>query len=68
MTKPTGVDRIAEALRATLISPNESDSNGEAANMVDGLYAVARSIYDLADAVRELGRADRRHEGNGHAR
>jgi hypothetical protein len=67
MVKGT-TDRIAEAIKATLISPNESDSNFEAANVVDGLYAIARGLYDLADAVRELGRGDRRHEGNGHGR
>jgi hypothetical protein len=33
----------AEAIRATLISPNESDRNLEAANVVDGLFAIARA-------------------------
>jgi hypothetical protein len=36
-------DKVATALRATLISPNEFDTNGEAANVVDGLFAIARA-------------------------
>ena len=49
-------DAIALALRETLMSPNVSDSNWEAANVVDVLAMVARAIHDLADAVRETGR------------
>lgn len=41
----------ADALRATLISPNEADSNMEPANVVDGLFAIARSITGLADTI-----------------
>ncbi len=44
---------VARAIWGTLQSPNECDRNGEAANIVDGLFAIARAIYDLADAVRE---------------
>lgn len=40
------------AIAAALISPNEADSNGEPANVVDGLFAIARAIGDLAMAVR----------------
>jgi hypothetical protein len=65
MVKGT-TDWIAEAIQATLISPNESDSNWEPANVVDGLYAIARALWGLAEAVREAGLADRRHEGNGN--
>lgn len=43
---------VAKAIEATLVSPNESDANGEAANVVDGLFAIARAIHDLADAMR----------------
>jgi hypothetical protein len=46
-------DPIAEALHATLISPNESDRNGEAANVVDALAAIARAIHRLAEAQEE---------------
>jgi hypothetical protein len=41
------------AIRSTLISPNEADSNGEVANVVDGLFAIARAIHRLADAVAD---------------
>jgi hypothetical protein len=44
---------IAMALVATLISPNEGDRNGESANVVDGLFAIARAIDGLSKAVRE---------------
>lgn len=32
-------------------SPNERDANGECANAVDGLFAIARAINNLALAV-----------------
>lgn len=37
-------DKIAQAIWHNLQSPNECDSNGEVANLVDGLFAIARSI------------------------
>jgi hypothetical protein len=43
--------QTAKALRDTLISPNELDSNLEAANVVDGLFAIARSLGRLAAAA-----------------
>jgi len=46
-------NNTAEAIRETLISPNEWDQNSEPANVVDGLFAIARAIRDLAEAVRE---------------
>jgi hypothetical protein len=48
-------DRMAEAIRAALISPNESDSNGEAANVVDGLFAIARALDRVANAINDAG-------------
>jgi hypothetical protein len=45
---------LAEALAETLISKNEFDSNGEPANVVDGLFAIARAIGALADGVEGL--------------
>lgn len=45
---------IADAIRATLESPNETDRNGEAANVVDGLYYIGWALNKLADAVKEL--------------
>jgi len=43
MTTPNE-NAIAKAIKATLISPNEADSNLEAANVVDGLFFLARHI------------------------
>ena len=43
------------AIRGTLLSPNEHDSNGEIANVVDGLFAIARAIEHLAGAVDRAG-------------
>lgn len=40
-------ERIAKVLGATLSTPNEADSNGEEANVVDGLFAIARAIEGL---------------------
>jgi hypothetical protein len=42
---------IEDALNDTLSSPNEYDTNGEQANVVDGLFAIARAITRLAKAV-----------------
>lgn len=44
-------DNIADAVKSTLISPNETDRNLEAANVVDGLYAVARALHHVAEAI-----------------
>lgn len=46
MSKP-----LADALIHTLTSPNEADRNGEVANVVDGLFAVARAIRYAADCL-----------------
>jgi hypothetical protein len=47
-------DPPAVAIAAGLISPNETDSNGEPANVVDGLFAIARAIDRLADAATRI--------------
>lgn len=47
-TLPAAVDNIALAL----VTPNETDSNGEAANVVDGLFAIARALNNIAAAIR----------------
>ena len=50
---------VANALAGiakNLVSPNEMDRNMEAANVVDGLFAIARAIHHLAKAVDELDR------------
>jgi hypothetical protein len=53
--------KLAAALHATLISPNEHDSNSEAANVVDGLFAIARAIEYLGDQIKATAHHDR-HE------
>jgi hypothetical protein len=45
---------IAEAIGSCLISPNESDSNLEAANVVDGLFFIGRALHRIADAIEAI--------------
>ena len=56
MTK-INTDAIADALWGVFESPNEADSNFESANLVDGLFAIARAIDRLAHAVEDGRRA-----------
>ena len=42
---------LRESIQSCFISANEADSNFEAANVVDGLFAIARSINRLAIAL-----------------
>lgn len=51
-------DNLTVALAHCLVSPNEGDSNGEPANVVDGLFAVARAINRVADAIFESDKID----------
>jgi len=44
---------VANAIHDNFTSPNESDSNFEPANVVDGLFAIARAIHRVADAMLE---------------
>jgi hypothetical protein len=44
-----------DGLRSCLISENESDSNLEPANVVDGLFAIARALNRIADKIDALG-------------
>ena len=55
---------VAEALRDVFISPNECDSNFEPANVTDGLYAIARAVRRLAQAVEGLSAALNGREPN----
>lgn len=48
-------NEIADTLQEIFQSVNESDGNGEAANVVDGLFAISRAILKLADAVEQHG-------------
>ena len=54
-------EMLAEAIRASLISPNVPDSNLEPANLVDTTNRIARALFDVAGAIREL--ADATREG-----
>lgn len=45
----TGEGQLARAIKQTFMSPNENDSNYEAANVVDGLYSVARALHALGN-------------------
>jgi len=51
--KDESLDEIVKALRYVFTSPNEMDRNFETANVVDGLFAVARAILSLAEAVEK---------------
>jgi hypothetical protein len=42
---------IATAIQNVLVSPNEWDRNGEAANLVDALFFIGRAIHRLADVL-----------------
>ena len=48
------LEDLSTALEAVFISPNESDSNMESANVVDGLFAIARAIGSLAEAMKQV--------------
>lgn len=44
-------NNIAEALIRVLESPNETDRNMETANIVDGIYRLARAIEELTEVL-----------------
>jgi len=44
-------DQIGKAIVRVLESPNEHDSNLEPANVVDGLYCIARALERIAVAI-----------------
>lgn len=46
-------NEVAEVVRDVMTSPNELDRNGEVANVTDGLFAIARAINRLAEAVEQ---------------
>ena len=45
------VKEITKAVENALTTPNETDRNGEAANVVDGLFAIARALDSIAVAL-----------------
>lgn len=48
----------AVAIENAFMSTSEYDGEGSPATMVDGLFAIARSIGQLADAVKEANGPD----------
>jgi len=42
---------LRETLLDVLFSPNEADRNGDSANIVDGLFEIARALHRIADAL-----------------
>jgi hypothetical protein len=65
MTINGKLDHTAEALRATLISATEEDQNLESANVVDGLFAIARALEHIAHEIKYLGNGNASTEGWG---
>jgi hypothetical protein len=51
MSDERAIRDIANVIAEVFISPNELDRNLEAANIVDGLFAISRSINYLADCI-----------------
>lgn len=45
---------LNHVLERVFVSPNEADRNFEPANVVDGLFAIARAIERLAAAVEKM--------------
>jgi len=50
--------RLGLTIEAALISPNETDSNGEAANVVDGLFSISRALHHVARAIEQIAKVD----------
>ncbi len=45
--------KLVEMIGEAFISPNERDRNDQDANVVDGLFAIARAIRYLAGVLEE---------------
>jgi hypothetical protein len=54
IAREAGFTHISETLAQVFITPNESDRNMEPANIVDGLFILARSNFRLAAAIDRL--------------
>lgn len=46
-------DEIRDVIETAFVSWNETDSAGEPANVVDGLFAIARALDEVAQAIYE---------------
>jgi hypothetical protein len=44
---------LKAALYDVFVSPNEMDSNMEAANIVDGLFAIARALHRIGKCLED---------------
>ena len=44
---------LANAINESFQSVNEMDRNHETANVVDGLFAISRAIYAVADVLKK---------------
>ena len=44
---------LKSALYDVFVSPNEADSNMEPANMVDGLFAIARALHRIGKCLED---------------
>jgi hypothetical protein len=67
MTNRTATNPIAEALQNVLVSPNVSDSNGEAANLVDVLGNLASAVWFAHGWRTDPSRRPNAIEGHGEA-
>lgn len=52
-------ERLGEMLTDCFVSLNEHDSNGESANVVDGLYFIGRGLRKVAEAIEKLAEGNR---------
>ena len=48
------IDRIIQVVQSCLITEQEQDRKGEPANIVDGLFALARAIDRLRVRLEKL--------------
>ena len=46
-------ETVAEAIRRSFISPNVSDSNWEAANLVDTTQKIAVALFEIAEQMKK---------------
>jgi hypothetical protein len=47
-------DSLAKSLEYVFTSSSQRDQNGEEANVVDGLFAIARALDRIGNAIERL--------------
>ena len=47
-------EALVDVTKSPFWSPNESDRNMEPANVVDGLFAIARGLQAVATAIKDM--------------